>query len=128
MGEWFWHYDSGSGRVVSRYPIYSVHQHAMGPMMLFAASEATGVDFSAAIKKGLAWVDGKNELNRSFVDSSANLIWRCIYLDRRAAILDSLQRVSGMRKGPVNPSKLAIRYECRPYELGWLLYAFAGKS
>ena len=46
MGEWPWHYDSVTGRVVSRYPVFSVHQHAMGPMMLFAASEATGVDFS----------------------------------------------------------------------------------
>ena len=43
MGEWPWHYDSVTGRVVSRYPVFSVHQHAMAPMMLFAASEATGV-------------------------------------------------------------------------------------
>jgi hypothetical protein len=26
------------------------------------------------------------------------------------------------------PGNLNIKYECRPYELGWLLYAFAGRD
>jgi hypothetical protein len=31
-----------------------------------------------------------------------------------------------LRQG-VADAELEVRYECRPYELGWLLYAFAGK-
>ena len=126
MGEWFWHYDSVTGRVFSRYPVFSVHQHAMGPMMLFAAMEAARGDFSHSIYKGLSWINN-NELGRDFVDPLLGLIWRCIYLDRLAASRDSALRFLGWRRGPASPKHLKIRYECRPYELGWLLYAFAGR-
>ncbi len=33
-GQWWWHYDTRTGGVVERYPVYSVHQHAMAPMVL----------------------------------------------------------------------------------------------
>jgi hypothetical protein len=128
MGEWFWQYDSASGRVVSRYPVYSVHQHAMGPMMLFEAGEAASCDFSEAIHKGLAWISGNNELHRSFVEPSLGLVWRSIYLEKKSAYLDAAMRFARLRSGAAAGSKLKVRYECRPYELGWLLYAFAGKS
>lgn len=127
LGEWCWHYDSVSGRVVSRYPVYSVHQHAMGPMMLFAAGEATCCDFSEAIYKGLAWISGKNELHRDFVEPSPGLVWRSIYLDSIQAYTDAAMRFLRLRTGTVKAEKLKVRYECRPYELGWLLYAFAGQ-
>lgn len=127
FGEWCWHYDSVSGKVVSRYPVYSVHQHAMGPMMLFAAGEATGHDFNNAIYKGLSWISGSNELQRDFIDPSLGLIWRCIYLESMDAYSDAALRFLGWRDGTANSSRLKVRYECRPYELGWLLYAFAGK-
>jgi hypothetical protein len=127
LGEWCWHYDAVSGRVVSRYPVYSVHQHAMGPMMLFAAGEATGRDFSEAIDKGLAWISGNNELRRDFVEPSLDLVWRCIYLDSVDAYTDAALRFLRLRNGTADARQLKIRYECRPYELGWLLYAFAGR-
>jgi len=127
LGEWNWHYDSVSGRVVSRYPVFSVHQHAMGPMMLHAAEEATGKDFSEAIFKGLAWIDGNNELHRDLVEPSLGLVWRSIYLDRTDAYIDAALRFIRLREGNADPGKLRIRYECRPYGLGWLLYAFAGR-
>jgi hypothetical protein len=127
FGEWSWHYDSVTGRVVSRYPVYSVHQHAMGPMMLFAASEATGRDFSDAIYKGLAWISGDNELRRDFVEPSPGLVWRCIYLDSMDAFTDGALRFLQLHSGTVNARRLKVRYECRPYEMGWLLYAFAGR-
>ena len=125
LGEWCWQYDATTGRVVSRYPVYSVHQHAMGPMMLFEAGEAAGRDFSEAIYKGLAWIGGKNELGSDFVESSMGLIWRCIYLEKMTAYADAALRFSRLRSGAAG--KLRIRYECRPYELGWLLYAFGGR-
>jgi hypothetical protein len=126
LGEWSWHYDSISGRVVSRYPVYSVHQHAMAPMMLFAASDATGCDFSEPIYKGLAWISGNNELHRNFVEPSLGLVWRSIYLDSMDACADAALRFLRVRSGTADARRLKVRYECRPYELGWLLYAFAG--
>lgn len=127
LGEWCWQYDSVNGGIVSRYPVYSVHQHAMGPMMLFAASEATGCDFGGAIDKGLAWISGDNELRRDFVEPSLGLVWRCIYLDEMHAYTDAVLRFLQLRCGTTNACRLKVRYECRPYELGWLLYAWAGR-
>jgi hypothetical protein len=126
LGEWCWQYDATTGRVVSRYPVYSVHQHAMGPMMLFEAGEATGSDFAPAIFKGLAWISGDNELHRDFVEPSIGLVWRSIYLEPISAYADAALRFSGLRRGTAD--KLKVRYECRPYELGWLLYAFAERQ
>lgn len=126
MGEWSWHYDAASGKVISRYPVYSVHQHAMAPMMLFAAGEGADCEFSAAILKGLDWIGGNNELQRDFIDPALNLVWRCIYLSPADAYADAARRFFFSKNGPTR-FQLQIRYECRPYELGWLLYAFAGK-
>lgn len=126
LGEWSWQYDAATGRVVSRYPVYSVHQHAMAPMMLFAAAGATGSDFSDAIYKGLAWISGNNEMRRDFIEPALGLVWRCIYLDTFDKYVDVGLRFLQLRSG-VAHAQLKVRYECRPYELGWLLYAFAGK-
>jgi hypothetical protein len=127
MGEWCWQYDSVSGRVVSRYPVYSVHQHAMGPMMLFAVGESTGCDFGNAISKGLAWINGDNELRQDFVEPSLCLVWRSIYLNAIDTCTDATLRFLKLRSGSADVRSLKVRYECRPYELGWLLYAFAGR-
>jgi hypothetical protein len=127
MGEWSWHYDAARGKVISRYPVYSVHQHAMAPMMLFDVGEAANHDFSDAILKGLDWIGGNNELHRDFIERDMNLVWRCIYLRPRDAYIDAAMRFLELRRGAVN-ARLMVRYECRPYELGWLLYAFAGRK
>ncbi len=126
MGEWNWQYDAARGSVVSKYPVFSVHQHAMGPMMLFATELATGCDFSKSIYKGLEWIYGSNELLESFVDRDLSLVWRCICLPRGRAYWHAAQRFARLRVAD-NASRLETRYECRPYELGWLLYAFSGK-
>lgn len=126
MGEWCWHYDAATARVVSRYPVFSVHQHAMAPMMLFAAGEACGRDFSDAIYKGLAWIGGSNELRRDFIEPEPGLVWRCISLSGMDKYSDAALRFLGMRSGATD-ARLGIRFECRPYELGWLLYAFAAE-
>ncbi|HEY6377502.1 MAG TPA: hypothetical protein VIX90_18420 [Edaphobacter sp.] len=125
LGEWSWQYDAVSGRVVSRYPVYSVHQHAMAPMMLFAAGEAADWDFSSSVYKGLAWIGGNNELQRNFIEPALGLVWRCVYLQPVDSYADRGLRMLGMRDGTSSTS-LKVNYECRPYELGWLLYAFAG--
>jgi hypothetical protein len=126
MGEWSWHYDAETGKVVNRYPVYSVHQHGMGPMMLFAVSEAVKRNFDETVCKSLAWISGDNELQRDFVEPGLGLVWRSIYLSAMDKYTDAALRISGLRREAADV-RIKIRYECRPYELGWLLYAFAGK-
>ncbi|HXM62343.1 MAG TPA: hypothetical protein VN950_15900 [Terriglobales bacterium] len=125
LGQWWWHYDSTTGRVVGRYPVYSVHQHAMAPMALFAAQDACNTDFREPIYKGLEWIGGANELQQSLEDKSASLVWRCIRPTKSTSSLGRLSALVGQER---TGGTLHILHECRPYELGWLLYAFAGRE
>ena len=128
-GQWWWLYDAQSGRVSSRYPVYSVHQHGMAPMGLYAVEEATGQCFKQFIYKGLCWIYGANELNVDMRDSTENLIWRCIlprnsqskYWEMALNIIRSPNEHAQVRS-------LKILYEQRPYEFGWLLFALARNS
>ena len=124
QGQWWWHYDSSTGRVVGRYPVYSVHQHGMAPMGLLALGEVLQSDFGPWIFKGLEWIKGDNELDYDMRDNSANLVWRCIYQgDYERYLRTALALITHREDGPAHEG-LGIRYECRPYEFGWLLYAF----
>ncbi len=129
LGQWWWHYDSVTGNVFQRYPVYSVHQHAMGPMALFALGDAAGLDFSDSIFKGLAWIYGNNELSIDMREPSAQLVWRSVYRHNpvQTYVTDFFDFLTGTTS-PVTPGTLKIKFECRPYELGWLLYAFAGRA
>ncbi len=128
LGQWWWHYDAGKGSVLGRYPVYSVHQHAMGPMALFALQDVSKRDYSEPIYRGLEWIEHKNELGCDMRDGAAKLVWRCIrptpswltYTEDAAAFL-------GVKSWPIGQLNLRVLRECRPYESGWLLYAFAGR-
>jgi hypothetical protein len=122
MGQWWWHYDSGSGSVVEHYPVYSVHQHGMAPMALFSLQETCGADFNSPIFGGLRWISGANELHQDLEDRDAGLAWRCIQPPKGNPYIAGFRAL--MRKDP-SRGPLDVLYECRPYELGWLLYAFA---
>jgi hypothetical protein len=135
LGQWAWHYNVRTGAVVDRYPVYSVHQHGMGPMALQAVADVTGRSYDDALETSVAWVFGDNELRRSMIDTDSGVIWRSIR--RRTAhgklihvfkllSLVGLQRVGNGLGTMVNtPRRFAVDLECRPYELGWLLFAFA---
>ena len=122
LGQWWWHYDSVTGRVVEEYPVYSVHQHGMAPMALFALQDADIADFSEHIYKGLQWTSGANELKHDLEDASAGIIWRCIRPAKSEAYAARLHSLMGK---PHELGSAEIVFECRPYELGWLLYAHA---
>ncbi len=125
QGEWWWHYDAVSGRVSRGYPVYSVHQHGMAPMALFALEKAAGLDFSNAVERGLRWILAKNALGFDMRHPEGGLVWRCIGPDTKwHQLQEFLYLYSGLelRTALQNPSVL---YECRPYELGWALYALA---
>jgi hypothetical protein len=129
LGQWWWLYDSLTGRTSSRYPVYSVHQHGMAPMCLFAVEETTTQSFRQYIYKGLAWIHGLNELDANMVDADEKLIWRCIrskksqskYWEMATSIIRSPDEIPDI-------GSLMVLHEERPYEYGWLLYAFARQA
>jgi hypothetical protein len=96
-------------------------------MTLFALSEVTQSDFRPWIYKGLQWITN-NELGFDMEDRAANLVWRCIArpTSRKYWIVatSSLSR----RDNQTSSDNLKVLFECRPYELGFLLYAFADKD
>ena len=125
LGQWWWLYDSQSGRVSSKYPVYSVHQQGMAPMGLIAADEATGHSFQEPIYKGLRWIYGANERREDMRDLPQSLIWRCIYPQQKySKYTDIIRSLVGLPGGTPSAADLKILHEDRPYELGWLLYAF----
>jgi hypothetical protein len=128
-GQWWWLYDARSGRVSSRYPVYSVHQHGMAPMCLFAVEETTGQSFRESIYQGLRWIYGENELGIDMRDGAQSLIWRCL------APGNWQTKFWEMAWSAIRPTNehmqvpsLEVLYEQRPYEFGWLLFAFAKNS
>jgi hypothetical protein len=128
-GQWWWLYDSKSGRVSSRYPVYSVHQHGMGPMGLFAVEEATGQSFRENIYKGLRWIYGVNELGTDMRDKARDLIWRCALPgSKHSKYWEMILNIVRSPRQDLPDPALKILYEQRPYEFGWLLFAFANSS
>ena len=131
-GQWWWHVDYRTGRVLERYPVYAVHQDAMAPMALMAAASAARTNYDEAIGRGLEWLWGAPEIGgRSLVDRGAGLIWRKVARREPAKLSRYVQaaisKVSPNLRAPgLDPifPPTAIDYEDRPYHLGWLLYAW----
>jgi hypothetical protein len=124
LGQWWWHYDVGAGKVGGKYPVYSVHQHGMAPMALFAVGAAANRNFDREIYRGLRWVYGRNELQTDMREPEAGVIWRCL---RPAKTQMYYQKAISLLRAPLHgrkPRGVRTLYECWPYELGWLLYAF----
>jgi len=134
-GQWWWHYDVRTGDVVEGYPVYAVHQDAMAPMALLAAAGATGVDFSAAIGRGLDWLAHSPEIGASLVDESSNVIWRKVCRREPGKLVRGMQAAvscchRSLRVPGVNVifPPISIDYESRPYHMGWILYAFPERA
>jgi hypothetical protein len=132
-GEWPWHYDIRSGAIIDPYPIFSVHQDGMGPMVLLDVGERLGVEFQEPVERSLQWVFGSNEIGTSMIDRELEVIWRG--LGRKGIRRYILQASRLLHYGLSSSARLlnafpgtAIIYECRPYHLGWLLYAFCRPS
>lgn len=124
LGQWWWHYDSLTGGVIGRYPVYSVHQDGMAPMALFAVTEATGFGFNESIYKGLKWITGNNEVGQDLIDRGYNVIWRCLYTNKYKMYLEEATSLLGFHNKNKDHNDLKLKCECRPYHAGWLLYAF----
>ncbi len=132
-GQWWWHYDVRTGDVVERYPVYSVHQHGMAPMALHDLAVAGGHDHGEAVLLGISWLETHPECLEPLVAPELGVVWRKVarHEPLKAARATSAL-VSRVRPGVSVPGldRLwppgRVDHECRPYELGWLLYASAG--
>lgn len=134
FGEWPWHYDVRDGTLIDPYPIFSVHQDGMGPMVLLEVGEILGMDFQEAVERSLNWVFGANELNMPMIDYDAGMIWRAQRRKGMQQYILQASRVAHYYRLPCIARVLraapgrALEYECRPYHLGWILYAFCRPS
>ncbi len=133
-GQWWWHYDAESGIVAEEYPVFSVHQEAMAPMALLAVDAAAGTDHSQYIEKGLFWLNSPDAVRQTMIVPQEDIVWRDVHrreihkmyrLVRGALIGGRLRRIH--RLAGKNLFGYVINKECRPYELGWILYAWAGQ-
>lgn len=134
-GQWWWHYDTRDGSVVEGYPVYSVHQHAMAPMALLDLQEAGGTDYRAALAKGLRWIDERPETKEPMVSVADGVIWRKVGRFEPPKFVRTLSAATtAIKTGwhlpgldvTMPPGK--VDRECRPYEFGWMLYAWRSRG
>lgn len=125
-GEWFWHYNSKTGKVISKFPIYSVHQDAMAPMALFAVQRATGNNYEKYIYKGLDWIINQNLLNENIYMNNENIICRAIQPSKTHRKFRATLSHLGLSPNE-DYNNLSILKESWSYHFGWILFAFAGK-
>jgi hypothetical protein len=126
QGQWWWFYDVETGRVVCRYPVYSVDQFGLAPLALFELERATGRQFQDAVYRGLDWVYGSNELGEDLRTPSRQVIWNCILpRSRRRKYWETAASLIRPTREHRAAKSLRVLYESRPYELGLLLCSFA---
>ena len=130
-GQWWWHYDTRTGGVVERFPVYSVHQHAMAPMILADLAEAGGVDHLDEVAAGLQWLASPPETAEEMVSDRFGLVWRKVGRrePRKAARAARAVSTSVAPRWEIpGLDRLlppgTVDHECRPYELGWMLYTW----
>lgn len=131
QGQWWWHFDVRTGRVVERFPVYSVHQDSMAPMAFSALRRASGQDYSGAVKAGLRWLASSPEIKGSLIDRESDVVWRKVARHEPGKLVRGLQAAAS-RLAPrlrVPGTDLLFRpgwidYESRPYHMGWVLCAW----
>jgi hypothetical protein len=123
LGQWWFLYDKRSGRVLNRYPVFSMHQHGTAPVGLLSLGEATGQSFYEPIYRGLSWIMGANELGQDVRNEERTMIWDSLQQRRLAKYCEIAHSLVHIPSS-LRPDQLNIHYEARPDHFGWLLYAF----
>ncbi|HGY11576.1 MAG TPA: hypothetical protein ENK36_04360 [Desulfobacterales bacterium] len=80
----------------------------------------------------MKWLLGSNELKKNLVLEKKGLVWRNIerkepnLTTRTIRSLCCLSGLDGLHEKTGHWfKKFKVNYECRPYHLGWILYAWA---
>lgn len=127
-GQWWWHYDSRTGRIVEEYPVYSVHQHSMAPMALLDLADAGGEAHLDAISHGLRWLISRPESSENLVLEQPQITWRKVARGDRHKMVRGARAISTRLNPRMRLQTFdrlyppgVVDHECRPYELGWLL-------
>ena len=130
-GQWWWHFDVRTGRVVERYPVYAVHQDSMAPMALFAAAKACGRDYSESIQKSLRWLVDPPEIAGAIIDTERNVIWRKVARHEPGKLVRGLQAAASRLHPAIRLPAVdvafppnSVDYETRPYHMAWILHAW----
>ena len=130
-GEWPWLIRTSSGVVVDPYPVFSVHQDSMAMLFLLPANDRGIARAAEAIPKSLAWCFGANELSERFYVEEPFFAYRSI---ERVGSAPRLRRYLRAMTEPLRASprfdarRVRVNRECRSYHLGWILYAWAGRT
>ena len=115
--------------------MYSVHQHAMGPMALLDLADAGGDGHLDAIRRGLRWLETRRRAAQpspvQLVLDDPPITWRKVARGDHRKVVRGLRAAStrivpGARIAALDrvyPPGV-VDHECRPYELGWLLYTW----
>ncbi len=132
-GEWPWFVNVNQQRVAEWYPVYSVHQASMAMLFLLPAFDMGVTGARASIEKSVSWLAGGNQLGIPMMRVEPFMTFRCIRRREPAAraltYSRSLARSVLHSQAPaVRPAMLEVNTECRSYEIGWLLYAWAGRK
>jgi hypothetical protein len=129
-GEWPWFIDARRGRILDWYQVYSVHQDSMSMLFVLPALDMGLPGMRETTERSFRWIFGANELGISMVSEDPFLIWRSIRRrerqERARRYLRSALSV-GLARRP-QPGQLEINRECRSYELGWILFAWSGRT
>ena len=126
LGQWWDLYDAERGKLVRRYPVYSMHQDALAPLALLGIGDRTGHDYSDEVNAGVHWLRRNNEIDMPMISSSLHLIWEGIHDSKRKLYQDESFSSLTYRPGKEKPRTLSASFECRPSHLGWLLFALSG--
>ena len=133
-GEWPWFFDTPNGRVVDFYEIYSVHQYGMAPAFLEYAGQHGVTEAREALIRGFRWVLGDNQLGRPMLMPDLQLTIRSqvrrseIHTSKKRAIRAATNVLLRRSSSWADPADIALRLECRSYELGWILWSFGSCS
>jgi hypothetical protein len=132
-GAWPWSCDPARGSVVDPYDVYSVHQDSLAMIGLHGLSQATGDPrYRAAAARGMDWNYAGNELGVQMFDPEAKMIYRSIRRRRLSERTGRARRAAAtyLRAKPraASPEELEVDRTMRPFHLGWILEAWAGRE
>ncbi|MCH8861777.1 MAG: hypothetical protein IID51_04615 [Proteobacteria bacterium] len=117
---------------MEEFPVYAIHQDAMGPMALLDLQAACGVEHRHALEQSLNWLTHSPELNGTLIDEEAGVVWRKVARHEPGKLVRSIQAVVSRAHPALRVPGLGsvfrpgrVDWESRPYHFGWLLYALA---